>query len=99
MAGGPAVSRGGGIALLERPELERRLDELFAKRLGLVVADAGYGKTTLVAGWTRELSSAWHTVDPLDRELSRFIQSLAPAFDESGTGNSERAGRSERQRV
>jgi len=43
MAGGPAVSRGGGIALLERPELERRLDELFAKRLGLVVADDDAG--------------------------------------------------------
>jgi LuxR family transcriptional regulator, maltose regulon positive regulatory protein len=36
---------------LLRPRLTRRLDEVFARKLTLVCAPAGYGKTTLIAEW------------------------------------------------
>ena len=43
--------------LLRRPRLEDRLDEAFGRRLTLVVADAGFGKSTLVTEWTRDLAA------------------------------------------
>ena len=36
---------------LLRPRLTQRLDEVFARKLTLVCAPAGYGKTTLIAEW------------------------------------------------
>ena len=39
---------------LLRPRLTRRLDEVFARKLTLVCAPAGYGKTTLLAEWVAE---------------------------------------------
>ena len=42
---------------LLRPRLTRQLDEVFARKLTLVCAPAGYGKTTLIAEWV-----AGHTV-------------------------------------
>jgi hypothetical protein len=36
--------------------LEERLDEVFGKRLTLVVAGAGFGKSTLLAQWARDLT-------------------------------------------
>ena len=34
-----------------RPRLTRRLDDVLTRRLTLVCAPAGYGKTTLIAEW------------------------------------------------
>ena len=48
-------------ALVERPRLEARLDEAFGRRLTTVVGGAGYGKTTLLAEWARDVQSGWHT--------------------------------------
>ena len=44
--------------VLPRPELEKRLDEAFGKRLTTLVAGAGYGKSTLVSSWASDLESA-----------------------------------------
>jgi LuxR family maltose regulon positive regulatory protein len=41
-------------ALLARPRLAARLDEALSRPLTLVVAPAGWGKTTLVSGWLRQ---------------------------------------------
>ena len=65
--------------LLERPRLEQRLDEAFGKRLTVVVAGAGFGKTTLVGAWTEELASAWHTVSSQDRALATFAAGVGAA--------------------
>jgi len=62
----PPSSAGGAIA---RPRLEAALDAaLHQQRATLVLAPAGYGKTTTVARWlaTRGLNAAWFTFDPGD---------------------------------
>ena len=67
-------------ALVRRPALEERLDEAFGRRLTLVVAEAGYGKSTLVAQWSEELERAWHTVSTSDLQLSALAAGLAAAL-------------------
>jgi ATP/maltotriose-dependent transcriptional regulator MalT len=63
MAGGQAAARSD---VLERPALERRLDEAFGKRLTLVVAGAGFGKTTLLASWAADLDAVWYQLRESD---------------------------------
>jgi ATP/maltotriose-dependent transcriptional regulator MalT len=75
MAGSTAAT-----SLRRRPLLEKRLDDAFGKRLTLVVAGAGYGKSTLVAGWTEDVVSAWHTATAEDRSLSSFAVGIAEAI-------------------
>jgi len=58
----PSPQRAG--SLLERPELEARLDTAFGKRLTTVIAGAGYGRTTLLAQWSRDIECAWYAVAP-----------------------------------
>ncbi len=66
--------------VLRRPLLEKRLDETFGKRLTLVIAGPGYGKSTLVAGWVDDVFSAWHTATPGDRGLSSFAAGIGAAI-------------------
>lgn len=69
------VSRARLIDALERG--------LPASRLVLVLAPAGYGKTTLLAEWaTRSnLPVAWLTMDPDDNDLERFLRYLFAAWE------------------
>lgn len=48
-------------------------------RLTTVIAPAGYGKTTLLADWTRAARIAWHTCTSEDRELRPAVEHLAGA--------------------
>jgi LuxR family maltose regulon positive regulatory protein len=63
--------------LVARPRLTQRLDEGLraGHRLSLVVAPAGYGKTTLVAGWLdkTDIPSAWLSLDEADNDPLRFF--------------------------
>ena len=54
---------------LSRPELERRLAAGVTRRLTVVVAGAGFGKSTLVAHLAAGMPSAWYTLDGSDRHL------------------------------
>ncbi|MBO6851633.1 MAG: helix-turn-helix transcriptional regulator, partial [Marinobacter sp.] len=56
------------------------------KRLNLVVAPAGFGKTTLASQWCAQLgsSTAWLSLDEHDNEPRRFWQYMAGAFEHSG---------------
>lgn len=74
-------------ALVRRPALEARLDEAFGKRLTMVVAGPGFGKSTLLAAWTHDLEAAWYTVGPddaaignLGRGIIEAVQARVPAF-------------------
>ncbi|HTX90395.1 MAG TPA: LuxR C-terminal-related transcriptional regulator [Anaerolineales bacterium] len=60
--------------LVARPGLFRRLDDGLDKKLTLVDAPTGFGKTTLVGMWLakRSLASAWVSLDGNDNDPVRF---------------------------
>lgn len=67
---------------LERPRLQRELERAAAGRLTLIAAPAGYGKTTLLAGWlaARRAPVAWLSLDADDNAPLRFLRHLAAAL-------------------
>jgi ATP/maltotriose-dependent transcriptional regulator MalT/DNA-binding SARP family transcriptional activator len=58
--------------LLQRSRLESQLDAALTRRLTSVVADAGFGKSTLVGRWAARLNSSWYTVTPGDGVVTTF---------------------------
>lgn len=60
--------------VIPRRELLARLDEGLSKKLTLLVAPTGFGKSTLVSQWaaSRKFRSAWVTLDENDNDPSRF---------------------------
>jgi ATP/maltotriose-dependent transcriptional regulator MalT/DNA-binding SARP family transcriptional activator len=65
---------------LARSVLESRLDEALTRRLTLVIAGPGFGKSTLVASWAAHVHSAWYALSPEDRAplplADRLVQAL-----------------------
>jgi ATP/maltotriose-dependent transcriptional regulator MalT/DNA-binding SARP family transcriptional activator len=78
--------------VLLRPDLQSLLSEVRLHPITLVIAPAGYGKTTLLSQWVQELSRTgapvgWLTLDRGERDpamllayLIRAFQSIAPAI-------------------
>ena len=60
--------------VITRGDLLRRLDDSLTKKLTLVTAPTGFGKTTLVSQWIaeRKVPSAWVTLDGNDNDPVRF---------------------------
>jgi LuxR family transcriptional regulator, maltose regulon positive regulatory protein len=86
-------ARPGG--LVARPRLLAILSELPGKRVGVIKAPAGLGKTSLAAAWAEQLeqnghSVAWLTIDSDDDEATRFLfyvsQALQHACQRVGPG-------------
>ena len=85
-------------AKVQRPPLrddtlarDRLLDWLAAKihhRVILVLADAGYGKTTLLADFSRRtrLRTLWYRLDDDDRDWISFLSHLVAAGREHDPG-------------
>src|SRR5687767_9312991 len=67
-------------SLLRRPALEERLNEVFGKRLAVVVAGAGYGKSTLLARWAGDVDCAWYSVTSHDGSLGALAGGIAGAM-------------------
>jgi len=71
-----------------RPYLIKRLDEglHLQKKLTLVTAKAGAGKTTIVSEWVNQqsLPSAWISLDPRDNQLFRFVNYFHAALAQIG---------------
>ena len=69
--------------LVPRPHLVEMLEKGRKRPLTLVVAPAGYGKTTLVAAWleTSEWHSAWISLDEEDSDLLLFLNYLLTAIE------------------
>lgn len=67
---------------IQRARLLRQVSQGAQRALTLIVAPAGYGKTTLAAAWaqTGEMPSAWLTLQPGDRPRERFVASLIQAL-------------------
>ncbi|MEJ2512943.1 MAG: hypothetical protein P8Y72_15275 [Anaerolineales bacterium] len=63
-----------GVDLVPRPRLYERLDEGLMRRLTLVSAPTGFGKSTLVTGWLseRDRPVAWLSLDGGDNDPVRF---------------------------
>ncbi len=87
----PARFRG----LVARPRLLAILSELPAKRLGVIKAPAGFGKSSLAATWAEKLEQGgncvgWLTIDSDDDEATRFLfyvsQALHHACPDVGAG-------------
>ncbi|MCU0521823.1 MAG: LuxR C-terminal-related transcriptional regulator [Anaerolineae bacterium] len=75
----PPLDVGRGVI---RAHLLDRLDAALARRLTLVCAPAGYGKTTLLAQWVRrcQVPVGWVTLDSSDSDLSQFMRYFQAAL-------------------
>ena len=58
------------VNLVSRSRLYERLDEGLTRKLTLISAPAGFGKSTLVAEWLSERNhpAAWFSLDEGDNE-------------------------------
>ncbi|MEA3177533.1 MAG: LuxR family transcriptional regulator, maltose regulon positive regulatory protein [Gammaproteobacteria bacterium] len=79
--------RGG--RLCERRELLSSLDETLQTRVTLIIAHAGYGKTTLISQWCQRLDQqqipvAYYAASQAERDPSAFLAMVAAAMVESG---------------
>lgn len=75
--------------IIERPRLIKLLDEADAPVI-LIVAPAGYGKTTLARQWARTLSGVvWVACTPSHRDVVAFSEDVAAGIDALG-GNASR---------
>ena len=77
-----------------RPRLVQTLDEGLARRLILVCAPAGSGKTALLAGWAPSGNRpvAWLSLDAADNDPVRFWRHTVAALDRARPGIGERVG-------
>lgn len=72
-----------GPQVIERPVLWRRLDDLVDRhRVTLVVAPAGYGKTTLLSSWAEQCGRnvAWLSLTEADRHPEHLARGLDAAL-------------------
>ena len=65
-----------------RPRLIERLNEGLHRKLTLISAPAGFGKTTLVSAWVAgcERPVAWLSLDEGDNDPTRFLTYLVAAL-------------------
>jgi len=86
----PAIIRPRRRAeILSRPRLLDLLYDLLERKLILVIAPAGYGKTSLLVDFAhqQDVPACWYTIDQHDQDLQRFVAhfiaslaTLYPAF-------------------
>jgi len=78
-----------------RPRLSERLNVGLHRKLTLIAAPAGFGKTTLVSAWVAgcERRTAWLSLDDGDNDPTRFLtylvaalRTIAPAIGEGVLG-------------
>lgn len=75
--------------IIERPRLIKQLDAAEAPVI-LIVAPAGYGKTTLARQWARTLTGViWVSCTPSHRDVVTFAEDVAAGIDALG-GNASR---------
>ncbi len=68
--------------IVSRPRLIDLLNDVVEKRLVLVSAPAGYGKTTLLVDFasSNSMPFAWYSIDKLDQNPQRFLSYLTKAI-------------------
>ena len=68
--------------IVSRPRLIERLNEGLHRKMILISAPAGFGKTTLVSEWLADCQQpvAWLSLDEGDNEPTRFLTYLIAAL-------------------
>ncbi len=68
--------------VISRPRLIERLNEGLHRKLTLISAPAGFGKTTLVSEWLAgcKQPAAWLSLDAADNDPARFLTYLVAAL-------------------
>ena len=74
--------------LVLRPRLIERLDEGLHRKLTLISAPAGFGKTTLASEWIAgcKRPSAWLSLDEADSDVTRFLMYVVAALQTMKSG-------------
>src|SRR5712691_3648108 len=68
--------------IVSQPRLLERLNEGLHRKLTLIAAPAGFGKTTLISEWVEgiERPTAWLSLDEGDNDPARFLAYLVAAL-------------------
>jgi ATP/maltotriose-dependent transcriptional regulator MalT/DNA-binding SARP family transcriptional activator len=66
--------------IIERPRAMTRLAAAVSRRLTVLTAGPGFGKTTLLASWAEERHCAWYSVTSVDRDPLAFARGLVTAL-------------------
>src|SRR5947199_7943551 len=75
--------------IIERPRLIKLLDETDARTI-LLLAPAGYGKTTLARQWAKTLNGAiWVSLTPAHRDVVTFAEDIATGIESLGGSATE----------
>ncbi|HYS50566.1 MAG TPA: AAA family ATPase, partial [Burkholderiales bacterium] len=69
--------------IIERPRLTRLLDQTQA-RVIMLVAAAGYGKTTLARQWLEGRAHAWYSITSASSDVAALVLGLARALSDPG---------------
>jgi ATP/maltotriose-dependent transcriptional regulator MalT/DNA-binding SARP family transcriptional activator len=66
--------------VIARPALEQLAAAARNRRLTVVVAEAGFGKSTMLASWWEQAPCAWYTADQRDIDLPTLGRQLSDAL-------------------
>ena len=82
------------LDLVRRARLIEQLNEAATKKLGLIIAPAGYGKSSLLGQWAaeaeaRHLSFAWLTLENSEADEKQFLAYVVLALSRLGVGLGE----------
>jgi LuxR family maltose regulon positive regulatory protein len=69
--------------IIERPRLTRLLDQTQA-RVIMLVAAAGYGKTTLARQWLEDKPHVWYSMTPASSDVAALVLGLAGLLTDPG---------------
>jgi len=83
---------------IRRDALLAQLDQALERRLTIVHAPAGYGKTSLLSQWRQRFVPdlvlvAWLTLESEDSDLKRLVEYLSVALGQSGGAEGEEGER------
>src|SRR5215217_1751860 len=80
-------------SLVSRLRLSEKLEEGLERKLTLLSAPAGFGKSTLLSSWIDEISGdrpvVWLSLDPGDNDPARFWRYFVTAVDQLQPGSGE----------
>jgi LuxR family maltose regulon positive regulatory protein len=73
--------------VVSRPRLIERLNEGLHRKLTLISAPAGFGKTTLISAWVKGINqpTAWLSLDEGENDPTRFLTYLVAALQTIAT--------------